>query len=160
MGQPKIPPTPAGTTLAGKTALITGANSGLGLETARQYLLLGIERLVVTARTTAKGKETISTLRSDPEVVKVNPDATIDAFELELEDYSSVTKFCERVKAEVPTLHILLNNAGLTINDFKLSKDGHERSMQGQFFSNLLDHQAMPPTQTNSHNLDPSLSGS
>lgn len=132
MGQPKIPATPAGTTLAGKTALITGANSGLGLETARQYLLLGVERLIITARTITKGKEAIQTLRGDPEVAKTNPTATIDAFELELEDYSSVKHFCEQVKAQVPALHILLNNAGITVADFKLSKDGHERTMQGQ----------------------------
>lgn len=127
----KIPPTPPGTSLAGKVALITGASSGLGLETARQYLLLGVNRLIITARTAAKCREAKEALESDPEVTKTNPNATIDAFELELEDNSSILRFCTKVKTDVPVLHILLNNAGLAVLSHKLSKDDHELTMQG-----------------------------
>jgi NAD(P)-dependent dehydrogenase (short-subunit alcohol dehydrogenase family) len=137
MPQPKIPPTPAGTSLAGKVALITGASSGLGLETARQYLLLNVDRLIITARSAAKGQAAVKTLRDDTDVAKTNPNATIDAFELELEDYDSVVRFCKRVTAEVPTLHILFNNAGVTETVFNTTKDGHEGTMQGLSFSRL-----------------------
>lgn len=131
MGQVKIPATPAGTSLVGKTAIITGASSGLGLETARQYLLLGVARVIITARTAQKGQEAINTLRADAKVAKINPDADIDAYELELEDYSSVVRFCQRVKTEVPQLHVLLNNAGMSTLSYQKTKDGHERTYQG-----------------------------
>ena len=131
MGQVKIPATPAGTSLAGKTALITGASSGLGLETARQYLLLEVERLIITARTAQKCQEAMNNLRADAKIAKINGNATIDAYELELEDYGSVVRFCHRVQTEVPQLHVLLNNAGMSTLSFQKTKDGHERTYQG-----------------------------
>lgn len=50
VGQASIPPPPVGTSLAGKTVIVTGGNSGLGHETARQYLTLGASRIIITVR--------------------------------------------------------------------------------------------------------------
>lgn len=131
MGQPKIPPTPAGTSLAGKTAIITGGNSGLGLEAARQYLILGAARVIIACRSVAKGKTAAESLRADRAVAKHNPDAVIDVFELDLDDYQSGLRFAQKVKNEVPELDILMNNGGMAIVKLELSKSGHERHMQG-----------------------------
>lgn len=133
MGQPLIPPTPAATSLKGKTVIVTGANSGIGLEAARQFLTLQAERVIITARDGRKGDEAIDALRRDPEVLKSNPDATIDVFQLDLDDYQSGLEFCKRVEREVPYLDVLVCNAGMSSMNYELSKAGHERIMQGMY---------------------------
>lgn len=133
MGQPSIPPTPAATSLEGKTVIVTGANCGIGLETARQFLILKAERVIITARDGRKGDAAIDALRRDPEVLKSNLDAKIDTFHLDLDDYQSGLEFCKRVEREVPYLDVLVCNAGMSIINYELSKAGHERIMQGMY---------------------------
>jgi len=131
MGQPIIPPTPAGTNLAGKTVIITGGNAGMGYEAARQFLVLNAARVIIAVRSRTRGQEAISTLRANPEVKQANPDAIIEVFELDLDDYESGVKFSEKVKQEVSELDILLLNGGVNIMKYQRSKSGHERVMQG-----------------------------
>ncbi|GES62793.1 putative carbonyl reductase [Aspergillus terreus] len=112
MSQPFLPPTPEGVNFAGQTVLITGGNSGLGLETARQCLTLQAKRVIITVRSEAKAQDALSTLRADPDVRGSNPDATFDAFILDLDDYQSAIDFVHKVKQEVAELDVLLCNAG------------------------------------------------
>ena len=132
VGQASIPPPPVGTSVAGKTVIVTGGNSGLGHETARQYLTLGASRIIITVRSETKGQESISALRADPAVKAANPSAEIEAFQLDLSDYRSALKFCQKVKSEISELDILLCNAGLNIVKYEESKSGHEMVMQGK----------------------------
>ena len=131
MGQPPIPPTPKSTSLEGKTVIVTGGNSGIGLEAARQFLTLKAERVIITARDDRKGDEAINALRRDPEVSKLNPSATIESFHLDLDDYQSGLDFCKQVEREVPYLDVLVCNGGMSSIKYELSKAGHERLMQG-----------------------------
>lgn len=131
MGQPQIPPTPPGTSLAGKTIIITGGNTGMGFEAARQFLILKASTVIITVRSKTKGQEAIAALKANLEMKKVNPDATIQAFELDLDNYESGLAFAKRVKAEVKELDILLCNGGVNIMNYQKSKSGHERVMQG-----------------------------
>ncbi|KAK4067542.1 hypothetical protein Trihar35433_6102 [Trichoderma harzianum] len=112
MGQPPIPPTPSEVNVSGKTVIITGGNAGLGYEAARQYLTLGASRVILACRSIARGKDAVASLRADPTVKTSNPDALIEAFELDLDDYQSGLRFAKKVKDEVKELDILLNNAG------------------------------------------------
>ncbi|KAG2418703.1 hypothetical protein HFD88_001804 [Aspergillus terreus] len=112
MCQPFLPPPPEGVNFAGQTVLITGGNSGLGLETARQCLALQAKRVIITVRSEAKAQDALSTLRADPDVRGSNPDATLEAFILDLEDYQSAIDFVHKVKQEVAELDVLLCNAG------------------------------------------------
>jgi retinol dehydrogenase-14 len=131
MGQAPIPPTPTGTTLTGKTIIITGGNAGLGFEAARQFLTLGAARLILACRSVSRGEEAASALRADPTIMKSNPKAVVEVFELDLDDYQSGLDFANRVKKEVKQLDILLNNGGICTMRYEKSKSGHERSMQG-----------------------------
>jgi NAD(P)-dependent dehydrogenase (short-subunit alcohol dehydrogenase family) len=132
MVQPRIPPTPAETNLSGKTIIITGGNAGLGYDAARQYLTLGASRLILACRSVAKGEEAAASLRADATVKKSNPDASIEVFELNLDDYQSGLRFSNKVKQEVKELDILLNNGGQIALDYKKSKSNHEQNMQGK----------------------------
>ena len=89
MYKPTFMPIPPGTSLAGKTVLVTGGNSGLGLEFARQVLTLNASHVVITVRSQAKGEAAIATLLADPEVQATNPDAKVEYFDLDLDDYES-----------------------------------------------------------------------
>ncbi|KAL7924019.1 hypothetical protein ACQKWADRAFT_319885 [Trichoderma austrokoningii] len=138
MGQPHIPPTPTETSLSGKTIIITGGNSGLGYEAARQYLTLGAKRLILACRSVSKGEEAAASLRADPTVKKSNPGASIDVFELDLNDYQSGLRFSNKVKDEVKELDILLNNGGQIATNYEKSKNGHEQHMQVNCYTHLL----------------------
>ena len=52
-----LTPTPQGTTLAGKTAIVTGASSGIGQETALQLLALHVSALILAVRSVQKGED-------------------------------------------------------------------------------------------------------
>jgi NAD(P)-dependent dehydrogenase (short-subunit alcohol dehydrogenase family) len=132
MGQPAIPPTPQDASVAGKTAIITGSNTGLGLVAARQLLLLGAARVILAVRSVDKGQQAASELRADAIIRKANPGARIEVFALDLSDYSSGLKFAEKVKQEVAELDILLNNGGQVVMKYEKAPTGHEQNMQGQ----------------------------
>lgn len=162
MGAPPIPPTPPGTDLTGKTAIVTGGNAGLGLEAARQYLTLKAARVIIAVRSPAKGKEAIAELKADPTVQKVNPNAVIEAFPLDLDDFQSGADFVRKVKNEVPELDILLNNGGTNVLKYHKSASGHERVMQGEravrtspLFSDRVFVMRAMLTQNNSQRLHP-----
>lgn len=104
----------------------------MGYEAARQYLTLGANRLILACRSVAKGEEAAASLRADPTVKRSNPDASIEVFELDLDDYQSGLRFSNKVKNEVKELDILLNNGGQVALDYTKSKSNHERNMQGK----------------------------
>lgn len=139
MTKPHFMPIPPGTSLAGKTVLITGGNSGLGLEFARQSLTLKASRVIITVRSQAKGDAALATLRADPEVRATNPDARLEYFHLDLDDYESGLDFVGKVYTEVPELDILLCNGGTNIFNYETSKSGHERLMQGTYSLTTTD---------------------
>lgn len=129
--QPYIPELPKDTNLDGRTVLVTGGTNGIGFEAARQFLTLKASRIIITARNASRGAESVRALRTDLEVVKHNPNAIIDVFDLDLDDYKSVIKFCDQVKREAPDLDVLVCNAGMAQMAFKMSATGHEQIMQG-----------------------------
>ncbi|KAM0260404.1 hypothetical protein ACHAQJ_002806 [Trichoderma viride] len=138
MGQPHIPPTPSEVSLSGKTIIITGGNSGLGYEAARQFLTLGASRVILACRSISKGQEAASALRDDPAVKNSNPDALVEVYELDLDDYESGLRFSNKVKNEVRELDILLNNGGQVVLGYEKSKNNHERNMQVNCYTHLL----------------------
>jgi NAD(P)-dependent dehydrogenase (short-subunit alcohol dehydrogenase family) len=91
-----------------KIALITGANKGIGLETARQLGEQGIT-VLVGARDEAKGKQAAEELRK----------AGLDAhgIVLDVNDADSIQKAAARIERDYGRLDILVNNAGVMIDD-------------------------------------------
>uniref|UniRef100_A0A093UZ97 WW domain-containing oxidoreductase n=1 Tax=Talaromyces marneffei PM1 TaxID=1077442 RepID=A0A093UZ97_TALMA len=136
--QTYIPELPKDTTLEGRTVLVTGGTNGIGFEAARQFLTFKVPRIIITARNASRGAESVRALRADPEVAKNNPNAIIDVFDLDLDDYKSVIKFSEHVKKEAPALDVLVCNAGMAQMVFKMSVTGHEQIMQVNCWSNFL----------------------
>ncbi len=118
--------------LAGKTIVVTGANSGLGLETTR--LLAGRGAHVVMAcRTPSKAERAMQTLNEELS------NASIDFIPLNLADLSSVQAFAKAYDEKHDTLDVLINNAGIMAIPRRETADGFEM----QLGTNHLGHFAL-----------------
>jgi len=118
--------------LGGKTILITGANSGLGLESAKALAGRGA-RVIVACRTPHKAEQALSAIRA------MHSDAAVDTLVLDLADLSSVRAVAREALGRYPQLDVLLNNAGVMAVPYGKTKDGFEL----QFGTNHLGHFAL-----------------
>ncbi|GAB4826343.1 Short-chain dehydrogenase TIC 32, chloroplastic [Ancistrocladus abbreviatus] len=114
---------------SGLTAIVTGASSGIGAETARVLALRGVH-VVMAVRNAAAGGEV------KEKIVKENPAAKVDSMELDLSSMASVRKFASEYNSSGLPLNLLINNAGVMATPFMLSKDNIEL----QFATNHLGH--------------------
>lgn len=126
----------AGLDLSGKTAVVTGATSGIGLETARALAAKGAN-VVITARDAAKAKEALTTLR---EAVS---GGSFDFAQMELGSLKSVRACASDLAVRYPKIELLINNAGVMNTPFGHTEDGFETQFGidhlGHFvFTNLL----------------------
>ncbi len=118
--------------LDGKNVLITGANSGLGLESAKALAKHGAH-VVLACRTLAKAKAAAEAIRI------AHPDANVSAQAVDLADLGSVRGFAREIAASLPTLDVLMNNAGVMATPYLRTADGFEM----QFGTNHLGHFAL-----------------
>jgi NAD(P)-dependent dehydrogenase (short-subunit alcohol dehydrogenase family) len=114
-GYPEPISQPTSTNLIGKTILVTGANTGMGLEAARLYLTLNASRVILAVRTLSKGNKASKYLSTHPSVVATNPSAEIKVMELDLDSYKSVAQFTARVKTEIDALNVVLLNGDVNL---------------------------------------------
>ena len=119
----------AGIDLTGKRAIVTGAASGIGVETARALARAGAE-VTIAVRNTAKGREVADDIEAD---VKGRP---VTVAELHLDEIASVDAF---VAAWSGPLHILVNNAGIMDTPLAYTSAGWE----SQLATNHLGHFAL-----------------
>ncbi len=116
----------------GRTAVVTGANSGLGLVTARELAKAGAT-VVATARSSEKAQAAAEQIAGAAEGTTVEPKV------LDLADLSSVRDFAATASAAHPALDLLVNNAGVMMPPRELTADGFEL----QFGTNHLGHFAL-----------------
>jgi NAD(P)-dependent dehydrogenase (short-subunit alcohol dehydrogenase family) len=144
--QPPVPSLPPGIDLSGKTAIVTGATSGIGLEISRQLLTYKISNLVIAVRNLPKGETVRQALLSDPSVKAANPNATVKVMKLDTASYESVQSFVSAFNASFPDLHLLFANAGIGTAAKELAPSGHEKNIQVNYLSNVLLTLALLPT--------------
>ena len=109
-----------GVDLTGKTALVTGASAGLGVETVRALRSVGCE-VVGAVRDTAKGAAAVP---------------GVDLVELDLADLDSVRRAAEAISKRLPRIDLLINNAGVMAPPLGRTKQGFEL----QLGTNHLGH--------------------
>jgi NAD(P)-dependent dehydrogenase (short-subunit alcohol dehydrogenase family) len=114
---------------AGRTVIITGANSGLGAITARELARKGA-KVILAVRTPSKGEAAARQMTGD-----------IEVRQLDLQDLSSVRQFTDGVdKAD-----LLINNAGIMAAPFALTADGFESQIGTNHFGHFaLTNQLLP----------------
>ncbi|KAH8651284.1 hypothetical protein BX600DRAFT_387849 [Xylariales sp. PMI_506] len=117
----------------GKCAIITGSNSGLGFEAARQLLSLGLSHLVMGVRSLQKGKAAAAKLQL------ANPSASIDVWSLDMESYESIQAFSRKCEKDLSRIDMVILNAGRGPMTFTtIPSTGHEKTVQVNHFGTAL----------------------
>uniref|UniRef100_A0A803WE26 Retinol dehydrogenase 12 n=1 Tax=Ficedula albicollis TaxID=59894 RepID=A0A803WE26_FICAL len=105
--------------LEGKVVIITGANTGIGKETARDLAQRGA-RVIIACRDIAKAEAAASEIRAE------TGNQQVIVKKLDLADTKSIREFAEKFLAEEKELHILINNAGVMLCPYSKTADGFE----------------------------------
>lgn len=134
-------PKPVTEPLTGKTILLTGATTGLGLEAAKKIAALRPDKLIITARDPAKGakaKEIIENRLKETTPAKGSVSTEIYVLELDQSDFASVKLFAQNVESKFPHLDAVILNAALTHQQWQQTKDGWEDTLQVNAISTTL----------------------
>ena len=123
-----------GQSLAGKQAIVTGASSGLGIETARVLALAGAD-VVMAVRNVKAGEEVAAGLRA----ALPAGSGKLEVQALDLSDLTSVRRFTEAYLASGKALNLLINNAGVMATPESKTAQGFEL----QLGTNHLGHFAL-----------------
>ena len=117
----------------GRFALVTGANSGIGLETARRLAGAGAQ-VILAVRNAEKGRRAVQ------DIVTTHPDAKVSAEPLDLSSLASVAAFAKGRTKDGRPIDLLINNAGImAVPTRHTTADGFEL----QFGTNHLGHFAL-----------------
>lgn len=119
--------------MSGRVAVVTGANSGIGLETARGLVRQGAH-VVLACRSVARGEEAKRALAQDA----AQGQGTLEVRELDLGRHASVRAFAASLARDHPRVHVLVNNAGIFIARREATEDGVERTFAVNHLSHFL----------------------
>jgi NAD(P)-dependent dehydrogenase (short-subunit alcohol dehydrogenase family) len=118
--------------LSGRTAVVTGANTGLGYETATALAAKGAQ-VVLAVRNLDKGKAAADL------IARARPGAEVSVQELDLTSLSSIADAAAELRSRHHHLDLLINNAGVMMTPRSTTKDGFEL----QLGTNHLGHFAL-----------------
>ena len=108
-----------------KTAIITGANRGIGLAVAKDLISKNYQ-VILACRDTAKGKMAEEFLGSNAVFL-----------ELDLSKPSSINQFVNQINSDYSEIDVLYNNAGLIYRDFELTEEGYESMIAVNYFGSF-----------------------
>ncbi|SPQ24272.1 97338198-5913-4742-84f5-70c47488663f [Thermothielavioides terrestris] len=128
----KLPVPRGNPELPNQVMIVTGSNTGLGLETSRHLLRLGLGKLIMAVRNLSKGHDAKQDLLKSTG----RDDASIEVWPLDMDSYESVKAFARRA-AQLPRLDGVLANAGIMTRKFSLS-EGHEKTLTVNVISTFL----------------------
>ncbi len=117
--------------MPGRVAIVTGANTGLGLETTKGLVSKKI-KVIMACRNIDKAKE------AEALVLKAYPEAELELMALDLNSLESVRAFAIAYLLKYSRLDLLINNAGVMIPPFGKTKEGFETQMGVNYFSHFL----------------------
>ena len=124
--------------MAHKTVLITGGNSGIGLETARQLTAHGAA-VILACRDETKGQAALASIKNDM------PSAEVSLVSLDLGSLDHVRSCAEVVLNRFPKIDVLINNAGVVPTRQQFTQDGYEMQFGVNYLAHvLLTHLLLP----------------
>jgi len=125
-------------------SIISGANSGIGLEIAKELAVLFAKEktkytptIILAVRNLVKGEAAVAEILAENPTVKNK--VNLEAAHLDLADLNSVYKFADAIKAKYKEIDLLINNAGVMNIPFANTAQGYEM----QFGVNYLAHFAL-----------------
>ena len=122
--------------LTGQVIIVTGANSGCGLETCRQLVQKQGATVILACRSAERGRDAAAALGSDQAVFLTT---------LDLASLASVRAFCQEFLAKYDRLDALVNNAGIMMCPYGTTKDGFETQIGGNHLGHFLLQQLLTP---------------
>ena len=131
--------------LKDRVVMITGANAGIGKETASQILEAGAT-VVFACRSEGKAREAMENIASllEPKLTSTSPLLPVPVrermifLEMDLSDLESIRCGVEKFLSMNLKLHVLINNAGVMMGEKRLSKDQFELTMQANHLGHFL----------------------
>ena len=126
-------PSEPDTSFNGKTILITGGTAGLGFEAAIKFVALGASTLIIGARNPEKAMKAKEAIEA-----RTNRRGVVQIWELDMNTYSSVKAFANRVNRDIEHLDIAELNAGLVKRKYESSPEGWEETLQVNLLSTVL----------------------
>ena len=129
MAKARLPPKDL--SLEGQTVLLTGGNVGVGYGCAEWLVELNVGRLILAVRTPSKGESAATKLRQKNSRVK------IDVWKVDMESYKSVQDLAAQCQS-LDRLDIAILNAGALAEEFHRGPEGHELSIQVNYYSTVL----------------------
>lgn len=122
--------------LASKLVLITGGNSGVGYEAARQLLVQG-HKVVIACRDAARGQDALNKLRRES--------SNVELLRCDLNSFSSVRSFADDFLKSHSSLDVLVCNAACISAQPQRTADGHDVTLQANHLGHhLLVHLLLP----------------
>ena len=118
-------------TQSGRLAVVTGANTGLGYETARYFAEKDM-KVVMACRNRERAEAAME------RILEAVPGAELEFMELDLSSLASVRRFAETFRGKYDQLDLLINNAGIMWTPFERSEDGFEGQMAANYFGHFL----------------------
>ncbi|XP_040023654.2 retinol dehydrogenase 12, like [Gasterosteus aculeatus] len=117
--------------LEDKTVLITGANTGIGKETAVDLAKRGA-KVIMACRDMERGQAAAK------EVIEISGSQNVVCMKLDLADSKSIREFAEAINQGEPKLNILINNAGVMVCPYGKTQDGFEMQIGVNHFGHFL----------------------
>ncbi|KAI9777898.1 MAG: hypothetical protein M1816_004387 [Peltula sp. TS41687] len=102
---------------SGQTIVVTGSNTGLGLEAARHLVRLNAEKVILAVRNIEKGQAARQSIEDSTKRLGV-----VDVWKLDLSSYNSVKQFAQRAQG-LERLDVVVENAGIVAHVFELVED-------------------------------------
>lgn len=115
----------------GRIGLVTGANTGLGYETAKGLASTGM-KVVMACRNLEKAED------AKEKILKTHPDSDIAVMNVDLASMKSVREFAGDYLKLYDRLDILVNNAGIMVPPYSKTEDGLESQLAINYFSHFL----------------------
>jgi NAD(P)-dependent dehydrogenase (short-subunit alcohol dehydrogenase family) len=118
--------------MAGRVVLITGSTDGLGREVARRVGNLGAH-VIVHGRNRERGQAVVDTIAADGR-------GSARFYAADFASLADVRRFASEILRDYPAVHVLVNNAGIWVNDGsrQASADGHELHFAVNYLSGFL----------------------
>ncbi|TAQ86759.1 hypothetical protein B7494_g4923 [Chlorociboria aeruginascens] len=119
------------TDFSGQTVIVTGANSGLGLEAARHFVRLNARKVILACRDIEKGEDAMKSIEET-----TARKGAVEVWQVDLSSYQSVTQFCARAQT-LDRLDVVVENAGIAVPDY-IEIEGMESTITVNVISTFL----------------------
>ena len=124
------PPAAVKDSFEGQVVLVTGANTGLGLQAAKKLAALGPDKLIITTRSQAKGEATKSQIKQWLDTTKSTQRTEITPMVLDMSSSAGVKTFAEQLNTGTKKLDAAILNAGISQPNYRTSAEGFEETIQ------------------------------